>query len=441
MKPIQKTRALQLACSLALASLFSLAGCSTDNPGAPGADGNLKAFDGLGDRVWHDANADGIQDEGEFGVADVLVTLQDCAGASVAADTTDADGYYLISGIDSGDYRVHFDLPTGYAFTLQGAGTDTTIDSDVDPVTGLTMCLALADTMVELGIDAGLTMLPTTGSLGDRVWHDANNNGIQDAGETGLMGVVVELTDCGGFRVMSDTTDAAGGYLFADIEAGDYQVHVVLPDSFAFAPMHADTTADLDSDFDPATGLTGCLTIAAGMADLDVDAGLYMPFLGTGCAHGHGYWKNHLDEVEPMLPLTLGDEGGAMSRVVDSTEVAHAVLQQHTWGHPSNGITKLYTKLLTAKINVANGADGSRAAEAMAAADAFLADHDWTDWENLCRDDRRMVQRMLGSFHVVSVGDNCGDDHDHDGDCGGDDDDDDDDDGHGGGDDDNGWDS
>ncbi|MEZ4605645.1 MAG: SdrD B-like domain-containing protein [Deinococcales bacterium] len=30
-------------------------------------------------------------------------------------------------------------------------------------------------------------------SLGDRVWKDANKNGIQDAGEAGVAGVVVTL--------------------------------------------------------------------------------------------------------------------------------------------------------------------------------------------------------------------------------------------------------
>ncbi len=32
------------------------------------------------------------------------------------------------------------------------------------------------------------------GSLGDRVWFDANANGVQDAGESGITGVKVTLT-------------------------------------------------------------------------------------------------------------------------------------------------------------------------------------------------------------------------------------------------------
>ena len=36
-----------------------------------------------------------------------------------------------------------------------------------------------------------------TGSVGDRVWLDANANGVQDAGETGINGVTVQLLDAG----------------------------------------------------------------------------------------------------------------------------------------------------------------------------------------------------------------------------------------------------
>ncbi len=32
-----------------------------------------------------------------------------------------------------------------------------------------------------------------TGSVGDRVWNDTNGNGVQDAGETGINGVTVQL--------------------------------------------------------------------------------------------------------------------------------------------------------------------------------------------------------------------------------------------------------
>ncbi|MBK8779834.1 MAG: hypothetical protein IPO25_21430 [Saprospiraceae bacterium] len=41
-----------------------------------------------------------------------------------------------------------------------------------------------------LGIDAGFNQ---TVNLGDYVWFDQNNNGIQDPGEPGLAGATVKL--------------------------------------------------------------------------------------------------------------------------------------------------------------------------------------------------------------------------------------------------------
>ena len=78
----------------------------------------------LGDRVWHDANANGIQDVGETGIAGATVELirdqnQDGdfndAGEVLASATTDANGNYGFTGLTPGlIYQVRFTLPAGY---------------------------------------------------------------------------------------------------------------------------------------------------------------------------------------------------------------------------------------------------------------------------------------------------------------------------------------
>jgi SdrD B-like domain len=50
--------------------------------------------------------------------------------------------------------------------------------------------------------------------LGDRVWHDADKNGIQNAGEVGISGSTVSLYTCGGTLVSSTMTNINGNYLF-----------------------------------------------------------------------------------------------------------------------------------------------------------------------------------------------------------------------------------
>jgi len=51
--------------------------------------------------------------------------------------------------------------------------------------------------------------------VGNRVWYDANDNGIQDAGENGFNGIIVELYDATGTTLLaSATTDATGNFYF-----------------------------------------------------------------------------------------------------------------------------------------------------------------------------------------------------------------------------------
>ncbi|MBN8820717.1 MAG: carboxypeptidase regulatory-like domain-containing protein [Spirosoma sp.] len=52
--------------------------------------------------------------------------------------------------------------------------------------------------------------------IGNRVWKDTNNNGIQDAGEPSLAGVTVELRDANGNLVATAVTDANGNYIFSN---------------------------------------------------------------------------------------------------------------------------------------------------------------------------------------------------------------------------------
>ncbi|MEZ4555911.1 MAG: SdrD B-like domain-containing protein [Caldilineaceae bacterium] len=127
----------------------------------------------VGDFVWLDRNANGLQDAGEAGVAGVTVTLTG-AGADNAFDTADdlvrttttsaatgstAPGVYGFDGLPPGRYAVHFALPAGYLFTQLQAGDDG-IDSDADPASGATRVVTLRSGDVFLNLDAGLVAAP-----------------------------------------------------------------------------------------------------------------------------------------------------------------------------------------------------------------------------------------------------------------------------------------
>ncbi|MCX7108970.1 MAG: hypothetical protein NTX45_02340 [Proteobacteria bacterium] len=242
----------------------------------------------IGDRVWFDANGNGVQDTGENGFANVTVQLKDSSGVVVGTTTTDASGNYGFD-VAPGSYSVKVVAPTGYAVTTQNAGADDAKDSDVGS-TGETALYTLAAGANNLTVDAGLKVAPVaTASLGDRVWLDTNANGVQDTTETaGVVGVKVTLTGggldgklstTGDNTTATTTTDATGKYGFSGLTAGEYQVK--FDASTATGPAYFLTKQDggtsdaVDSDANRTTGLSQVVTLATGENNTTVDAGVY----------------------------------------------------------------------------------------------------------------------------------------------------------------------
>lgn len=81
--------------------------------------GNSKSS--VGDTVWFDANANGVQDDDEPGIADVTVYLLDDAQNVIATTVTDENGAYRFAGLAMGYYHVQVVLPSRYLFTQQDA--------------------------------------------------------------------------------------------------------------------------------------------------------------------------------------------------------------------------------------------------------------------------------------------------------------------------------
>jgi len=249
-------------------------------------------------------------------------------------------------------------------------------------------------------------------SVGDYVWYDDNMDGIQDTSETGIADIVVNLYTCDDTMVATATTDQDGYYMFDSLDAGDYYLEFELPDGYVFTLMDQGGDDELDSDVDPDSGTTDCFTLTEDQSNMTLDAGMYMDMSG-GCTWGKGFWKNHTglgpqqDLVTDLLPIWLGDEDDSLSMEITTAQMAYDILQQHEYGHPSNGITRLYAHLLAAKLNIANGADDEDIADTITDADAFLGDHDWESWDDLGHDDRQMIngwKDMLENYNEGIIG-------------------------------------
>lgn len=140
---------------------------------------------------------------------------------------------------------------------------------------------------------------------------------------------------------------------------------------------------------------------------------IYTGSCGGGCTLTIGFWKTHAgftgrnpDRVTPLLPQWLGTAGGAKSVQVTTASQAVTILSMGL-GEPSNGITKLYAQLLGAKLNIANGADGSAVASTIAAADAFLAMYNQTAWTSLSKAQKQTVlgwMTMLDNYNNGYIG-------------------------------------
>ncbi len=223
----------------------------------------------LGDFIWKDTDNDGQQDAGEIGVQGVIVQLFKDASV-IAIDTTDANGFYGFNNLISGNYQVKIDtasLPAGCIISTKHneAGVADSLDSDFDPATALSQIVVIDVLGTGLNkdnptIDAAL--YSPKGSIGDFVWKDTNDNGIQDSGEIGVENVILQLYkgSTTGIAIATDTTDSNGAYTFTNLDAGNYYVKVVtssLPPVCVLSDSTNKGGDDAkDSDIDPTTGFS-----------------------------------------------------------------------------------------------------------------------------------------------------------------------------------------
>ena len=77
--------------------------------------------------VWQDTNNNGIQDEGEYGVPDAVVTLG--SGPDAVVTSTNADGLYEFM-VPPGTYQIAVSVPPGTKASPPDATNDDTMDSD-----------------------------------------------------------------------------------------------------------------------------------------------------------------------------------------------------------------------------------------------------------------------------------------------------------------------
>jgi uncharacterized repeat protein (TIGR01451 family) len=118
----------------------------------------------------------------------------------------------------------------------QPAGFGEGGQTSADPAAVTTVTNVISNLVLSSGeSNVDNDFVETYSSIAGSVYVDADNDGVRDAGESGIAGVTVELagTDANGVAVTRTvTTDASGNYLFEDLLAGTYTVTETQPAAF-----------------------------------------------------------------------------------------------------------------------------------------------------------------------------------------------------------------
>jgi hypothetical protein len=236
----------------------------------------------VGDLVWEDSNANGLQDTGEQALAGVVVTANITTTGGlinstnptfvISTTSTAAAGLSANYGFNTlppgSGVSVTSVTIFGFALSPANQGSDDALDSD--PVPSVQATVPPTNTL-----DFGLYR---SASVGDRVWLDLNGNGRYDAGtDSGFGGVVVRLLNDGG-TVIGQTTSAntgdVGFYQFNNVTPGSYTVQFVKPNGYDFVndglglpTIDNDNDAGLD-------GRTEAFVVPSGQSVGTIDAGL-----------------------------------------------------------------------------------------------------------------------------------------------------------------------
>ncbi len=189
--------------------------------------------------------------------ATVAINGTDMFGNTVSlpAATTDANGAYSFTGLVPGTYGLVETQPAGYADGPDDAGSAGGVVAN-DQVSAI----ALRSNVNATGYDFGEVLT----RISVRVFVDQNNDGIPQAGDTGIAGVVVRLTgtDAAGNPVdlLAVSTGPVGSYEFRNVPpSGGSGYTITETQPAAYAPGKAQANGqpgNVQSNGNVVTGVT-----------------------------------------------------------------------------------------------------------------------------------------------------------------------------------------
>ena len=285
--------------------------------------------------VWRDDNGDGIKDPSEIVLPGVTVTITDQFG-KVTVVKTDANGQYSAI-VASGPVTVVYTAPDNTRLTTNNDNQTVTV-----PTGGSVRA-----------VDVGYQ--PLTGGLTGTVFNDSNANGLKDAGEVGIPGATVTITDAKG-KVITLVTDANGNYSSgaADLAFGPATVVVTPPPGYVVTTNNLTQTVNVPAGSIGRVPDVGLVRPSIVLEKNVVQAGVVIPRTQTPTVNLGGNLEYQISvtnsgpiavrgvsitDTLPMglqyLPGTSKLEAAALADPVVSVVAGKQVL---TWSFPANQV-------------------------------------------------------------------------------------------------------
>lgn len=113
------------------------------------------------------------------------------------------------------------------------------------------------------------------GMISGHIWLDKNHDGVMEADEPGLRGVLVDLYSCDDRWVEGIRTSSGGDYIFDDLSEGKYYAVATAGADYGFTSKNVGPDNSKDSDVDATTGRSDCIDLSSPFQlSVSVDVGM-----------------------------------------------------------------------------------------------------------------------------------------------------------------------
>jgi SdrD B-like protein len=203
------------------------------------------------------------------------------------------------------------------------------------------------------------TGCPASAGICGTVFNDVNHDGIQQAGEPGLPGVEVTVTDRTTNTTFTLFTDVNGSFQSQDVTTADtVTISVVVPTGSQISPVPSNCISICNNGV--LTNGQSATTVVVASGGTSSNFGFFQNSAANPGTGTIGYWKNH-PEAWPVSTIPVGGN-------------TYTVAQAISWFNKvgKDKTTIMFAQLVAAMLSVKIGNDSSCVGPTISAANAWL---------------------------------------------------------------------